>query len=82
MTKVKDIKEYKTIKDGYIDVKIPVSNDESQVIMELNFNNYVNILSQILVKYSSNFKTGQMGVCSPSAMRILTYVIHFNIHNV
>ena len=82
MAKVKEIKEYKTMKDGYTNVKIPVSNKESQVIMELNFNNYVNILSQYLVKYSSNFNVGQMGVASPSAIKhLMTYAIYFYIHS-
>ena len=71
MAKVKDIKEYKTIEDGYTSIKVPVSDDESHVIMELNFNHYVNILSEVLVKYSSNFKVGQMGVMTPSAMKTL-----------
>ena len=82
MAKVKDIKEYKTIQDGYTNIKVPVSNNESQVIMELNFEHYVNVISQILVKYSSNFKVGQMGVDSPSAIRhLLTYCLLFYIHN-
>ena len=69
MAKVKDIKEYKTIEDGYTSIKVPVSDDESHVIMELNFNHYVDVLSEVLVKYSSNFKVGQMGVITPSAMK-------------
>lgn len=76
MAKVKDIKEYKTIEDGYTSIKVPVSDDESHVIMELNFNHYVNILSEVLVKYSSNFKVGQMGVMTPSAMKpLVAYAI-------
>ena len=82
MAKVKEIKEYKAIQDGYISVKIPVPNEESQVIMELNFNNYVTILSQFLVKYSSNFKVGQMRVDTLSALKyLMTYAIYFYIHN-
>ena len=82
MAKVKEIKEYKAIQDGYTSVKIPVPNEESQVIMELNFNNYVNILSQFLVKYSSNFKVGQMRVDTLSALKhLMIYAIYFYIHN-
>lgn len=82
MAKVKEIKEYKAIQDGYTSVKIPVPNEESQVIMELNFNNYVTILSQFLVKYSSNFKVGQMRVDTLSALKyLMTYAIYFYIHN-
>lgn len=77
MAKVKDIKEYKTIEDGYTSIKVPISDDESHVIMELNFNHYVNILSEVLVKYSSNFKVGQMGVMIPFAMKYLVaYAIY------
>ena len=77
MAKVKDIKEYKTIEDGYTNIKVPVSDDESHVIMELNFNHYVDVLSEVLVKYSSNFKVGQMGVMTPSAMKhLVAYAIY------
>lgn len=61
MTKVRQIKEYKAIQDGKTTIEIPVSDKESQPIMELNFNNYVNILSDIIVKYSSNFRVGRHG---------------------
>ena len=77
MAKVKDIKEYKTIEDGYTSIKVPISDDESNVIMELDFNHYVDVLSEVLVKYSSNFKVGQMGVITPSAMKHLAdYAIY------
>lgn len=59
MAKVKTIKQYRTEQDGNTMIEIPVTDEQSQVIIEMNFKQYIDVLSDILVKYASNFKAGQ-----------------------
>ncbi len=60
MAKVKTISRYRTEQDGGTTVEIPVSDEESKVIIEVNFKQYVDVLSDILMKYVSKFKVGQV----------------------
>lgn len=86
MAKIKTIKEYQAILDGATTIEIPVASDnDSQVIMEMNFNHYINVLSDILVKYSTsndsqNFNAGQMWVITMSAYikSVLIFVIYIH----
>lgn len=86
MAKIKTIKEYQAILDGATTIEIPVASDnDSQVIMEMNFNHYINVLSDILVRYSTsndsqNFKAGQMWVITMSAYikSVLIFVIYIH----
>ena len=64
MKKVKTINNFRTVKHGYTEEMIPVADAESQIIMELNFRQFIGVLADILVKYTAdeepqNFKTGQ-----------------------
>lgn len=64
MKKVKTINNFRTVQHGYIEEMIPVADEESQIIMELNFRQFICVLADVLVKYAAdentqNFKTGQ-----------------------
>lgn len=64
MKKVKTINNFRTVQNGYTEEMIPVADAESQIIMELNFSQFIGVLADILVKYTAdeepqNFKTGQ-----------------------
>lgn len=64
MAKVKTIQNYRTVEHGYTTELIPIADKESQVIMELNFQQFISELADILVEYvaSENFKAGQIKV--------------------
>jgi len=64
MKKVKTISNFRTVHHGYTEEMIPVADEESQIIMELNFKQFIDVLADVLVKYAAdekpqNFKTGQ-----------------------
>lgn len=64
MAKVKTIQNYRTVEHSNTTDLIPIADKESQVIMELNFKQFISELADILVEYaaSENFKVGQMRV--------------------
>lgn len=59
MAESKTIKTYRTETRDNIIVEIPVRNEESKNIIEVNFRQYIDVLANIVVKYASNFKAGQ-----------------------
>ena len=62
MAEVKTIKQYRTEQDGNTLIEFPVTDEESKGIIEVNFNQYIDVLSDILVKYAVNFKSGRQWV--------------------
>ena len=65
MSKVKtqtDVTSYRTIKKGNTEIEIPITTEENKTIMELNFNHFINVLSDILVRNSDlmDFNLGQI----------------------
>ena len=67
MAEVKTIKQYRTEQDGNTLIEFPVTDEESKGIIEVNFNQYIDVLSDILVKYAVNFKSGRQWVVPLSA---------------
>lgn len=59
MAESKTIKKYRTEIIDNVIVEIPVRDEESKDIIELNFKQYIDVLADIVVRYASNFKTGQ-----------------------
>lgn len=75
MKKVKTINNFRTVQHGYTEEMIPVADEESQIIMELNFRQFIGVLADVLVKYaadenSQNFKTGQAEGIHPCLQNI------------
>lgn len=63
MAEVKTIRQYRTEQDGNTLIEFPVVDEENKNIIEVNFNQYSDVLSDILVKYVVNFRLGrQWGV--------------------
>ncbi len=50
MAEVKTIRQYRTKQDGNTLIEFPVIDEESKNIIEVNFNQYIDVLSDILVK--------------------------------
>ena len=48
-------------------IEFPVVDEESKNIIEVNFNQYIDVLSDILVKYAVNFRSGRQWVIPLSA---------------
>ncbi len=67
MAEVKTIRQYRTKQDGNTLIEFPVVDEENKNIIEVNFNQYINVLSDILVKYSVNFRLGRQWVVPLSA---------------
>ena len=67
MAEVKTIKQYRTEQDGNTLIEFPVVDEESKNIIEVNFNQYIDVLSDILVKYAVNFTSGRQRVTPLSA---------------
>ncbi len=67
MAEVKTIRQYRTKQDGNTLIEFPVVDEESKNIIEVNFNQYIDVLSDILVKYATNFKSGRQWVIPLSA---------------
>ena len=67
MAEVKTIRQYRTEQDGNTLIEFPVTDEESKGIIEVNFNQYIDVLSDILVKYAVNFKSGRQWVVPLSA---------------
>lgn len=67
MAEVKTIKQYRTEQDGNTLIEFPVVDEENKSIIEVNFNQYIDVLSDILVKYAVNFRTGRQWVAPLSA---------------
>lgn len=59
MAKVEAISHYRIEQNKNTMIEIPVVDEDNQAIMEMNLKLYINALSDILVKYASNFKAGQ-----------------------
>lgn len=59
MAKSNTIKKYKTEIIDNVVIEIPVRDEESKDIIELNFKQYVDVLADIVVRYAANFKAGQ-----------------------
>lgn len=59
MAKSKTIKKYRTEIIDNVIIEIPVRDEESKDIIELNFKQYVDVLADIVVRYVANFKAGQ-----------------------
>ena len=59
MAKSNTIKKYKTEIIDNVVIEIPVRDEESKDIIELNFKQYVDVLADIVVRYASDFKAGQ-----------------------
>lgn len=75
MKKAKTISNFRTVQHGYTETMIPVADAESQVIMELNFWQFVGVLSDILVRHAAdeetqNFKMGQAEGVHPCLQNI------------
>lgn len=68
MAEVKTIRQYRTKQDGNTLIEFPVTDEESKSIIEVNFNQYINVLSDILVKYAVNFRLGRQWITSLSAI--------------
>ena len=49
MAEVKTIRQYRTKQDGNTLIEFPVVDEESKNIIEVNFNQYIDVLSDILV---------------------------------
>ena len=62
MAEVKTIKQYRTKQDGNTVIEFPVVDEESKNIIEVNFNQYIDVLSDILVKYAVNFRSADSGL--------------------
>ena len=81
MAEVKTIKQYRTEQDGNTTIEIPIADEESRVVMEMNFRHYIDVLSDILVKYASNFKAGQAAgyapVCKHKKKTVLLWTFGF-----
>lgn len=57
MAKAKTELHYRSVQKGATTIEIPVADSaESQMIMELNFNHFINVLSDILVKHAGENK--------------------------
>ena len=56
MAKDKTIRNYRTKIIDNVIVEIPIVDEESKHIIEVNFNQYIDVLSKILVKYASDFE--------------------------
>ena len=67
MAEVKTIRQYRTKQDGNTLIEFPVVDEESKNIIEVNFNKYIDVLSEILVKYAVNFRSGRQWVVPLSA---------------
>lgn len=67
MAEVKTIRQYRTKQDGNTLIEFPVVDEESKNIIEVNFNQYIDVLSDILVKYAVNFRLGRQWVLPLSA---------------
>lgn len=67
MAEVKTIRQYRTKQDGNTLIEFPVVDEESKNIIEVNFNQYIDVLSDILVKYAVNFRSGRQWVVPLSA---------------
>lgn len=67
MAEVKTIRQYRTKQDGNTLIEFPVVDEESKNIIEVNFNQYIDVLSDILVKYAVNFRLGRQWVVPLSA---------------
>lgn len=67
MAEVKTIRQYRTKQDGNTLIEFPVIDEESKNIIEVNFNQYIDVLSDILVKYAVNFRLGRQWVVPLSA---------------
>lgn len=68
MAEVKTIRQYRTKQDGNTLIEFPLVDEESKNIIEVNFNQYIDVLSDILVKYAVNFKSGRQRVTPLSAI--------------
>lgn len=84
MAEVKTIKQYRTKQDGNTLIEFPILDEESKNIIEVNFNQYIDVLSDILVKYAVNFKSGRQWVTSLSAKHkkstVLLWLIDFCLY--
>lgn len=56
MAKDKTIRNYRTKIIDNVMVEIPIVDEESKHIIEVNFKQYIDVLSKILVKYASDFE--------------------------
>lgn len=56
MAKDKIIRNYRTKIIDNVIVEIPIVDEESKHIIEVNFKQYIDVLSKILVKYASDFE--------------------------
>ena len=61
MAKIKAINQYRTIQMGDTTIEIPTAqlpdgsiDENTQLIMEMNFNQYINVLADILVNYAAD----------------------------
>ena len=61
------IKQYRTEQDGNTLIEFPIVDEENKNIIEMNFNQYIDVLSDILVKYAVNFRSGRQWVIPLSA---------------
>ncbi len=68
MAEVKTIRQYRIERDGNTLIEFPVTDEESKSIIEVNFNQYINVLSDIIVKYAVNFRSGRQWIISLSAI--------------
>lgn len=85
MKKVKTINNFRTVQHGYTEEMIPVADEESEIIMELNFKQFICVLADVLVKYAAdenpqNFKTGQAEGTYP-CLQTYMVVLAFGIVN-
>ena len=67
MAEVKTIRQYRTEQDGNTLIEFPIVDEENKNIIEVNFNQYIDVLSDILVKYAVNFRLGRQWVVPLSA---------------
>lgn len=67
MAEVKTIRQYRTKQDGNTLIEFPIVDEESKNIIEVNFNQYIDVLSDILLKYAVNFRSGRQWVVPLSA---------------
>lgn len=64
---VKTIRQYRTEQDGNTLIEFPIADEENKNIIEVNFTQYIDVLSDILVKYAVNFRLGRQWVVPLSA---------------
>lgn len=84
MAEVKTIKQYRTEQDGNTLIEFPVVDEESKGIIKVNFKQYIDVLSDILVKYAVNFRSGRQWIVPLSAnikrKTVLLWLIDFCLY--